>query len=191
MTFITKRRIIILGFMGSGKSTIALALARRINTEMVDLDEEIAKVERRSLKQLIEEGGEPAFREIETRVLRSVLQSHSARVVSLGGGAWTLERNRALIAEYEATTVWLDAPFALCWQRILAAGGDRPLARNEDEAQTLYDERRTAYERADVHIEATENKSADEIAREIAQALSTSGFQPQPRRKHDPRKHTK
>lgn len=165
-----QKRIVILGFMGSGKSTVARALARRLNSNMVDLDEMIAQTAGRSPAQIIKENGELAFREIETRALRTVLQDEGAPVVSLGGGAWTLEKNRALIAEYNATTVWLDAPFSLCWRRILRSGEERPLAPSEHEAQTLYEQRREAYRCADLHVVASEMKSPDEIAQEITQA---------------------
>lgn len=164
--------IIITGFMGSGKSTVARALARRLNAEMVDLDEEIVKEEGRSPGQILEEDGEPSFREIETRVLCGVLQRDGAAVIALGGGAWTLPRNRDLITAYEGISVWLDAPFHLCWQRILAVGDERPLARNEQEARSLYSERRASYECADLQLAATENKSADAIALEITRALA-------------------
>lgn len=156
--------------MGSGKSTVARALARRLNSKMIDLDELIAQTEGRSPAQIIKENGEIEFREIETRALRTVLQNEGAPVVSLGGGAWTLEKNRALIAKSDATTVWLDVPFSLCWRRILTSGAERPLAPNEHEAQMLYEKRREAYECADLHIVASETKSPDEIALEITQA---------------------
>lgn len=168
--------IVITGFMGSGKSTVARALARRLDSQMVDLDGEILKQEEHSAKQIIEEHGEPSFREIETRVLRDVLQNNAAGVISLGGGAWTLPRNRDLIASAGGISVWLDAPFNLCWQRIVAgivAGKDgRPLAANEQEALGLYTERRAAYASADLHVETTGNKTADETALEIAKALA-------------------
>jgi shikimate kinase len=169
--------IVITGFMGSGKSTVARALARRLDSQMIDLDAEILKKEYRSAKQIIEEQGEPSFREIETRVLRDVLQKNATGVIALGGGAWTLPRNRDLITSAGGISVWLDAPFNLCWQRIGAStleGKDgRPLARNEQEALTLYTERRAAYASADLHVEATENKTADEVALEIAKALAS------------------
>ncbi|HEY0384961.1 MAG TPA: shikimate kinase, partial [Pyrinomonadaceae bacterium] len=85
----------------------------------------------------------------------------------LGGGTWTLERNRALIREHGCVTVWLDAPFALCWQRINSAPGARPLATDMERARTLYDERRTLYELAALHVEAAAGRSAGEIAAEI------------------------
>jgi shikimate kinase len=165
--------IVITGFMGSGKSTVARALARRLDSQMIDLDGEILKKEYRSAKQIIEEQGEPSFREIETRVLRDVLQTNATGVIALGGGAWTLPRNRDLITSAGGISVWLDAPFNLCWQRIGASDEARPLAPNEQEARGLYTERRAAYASADLHVEATENKTADEMALEIAKALAS------------------
>ncbi len=172
--------IVITGFMGSGKSTVAQALARRLDTQMVDLDIEILKQEERSAKQIIEEDGEAAFREIETRVLRDVLKNNAAGVIALGGGAWTLPRNRVLITSAGGTSVWLDAPFNLCWQRIVAGILDgvmdgmagRPLAPNEQEALDLYTERRAVYATADLHVDATGNKTADEMALQIVKALA-------------------
>ncbi len=172
--------IVITGFMGSGKSTVAQALARRLDTQMVDLDSEILKQEERSAKQIIEEDGEPSFREIETRVLRDVLQNNAAGVIALGGGSWTLPRNRVLITSAGGISVWLDAPFNLCWQRIVAGIVDgvmdgmagRPLAPTEQEALGLYTERRAAYASADLHVEATGDKTADETALEIVKALA-------------------
>ncbi len=167
--------IVITGFMGSGKSTVARALALRLDSQMIDLDGEILKKEYRSAKQIIDDQGEPSFREIETRVLRAVLQKNAAGVIALGGGSWTLPRNRELLASSGAISVWLNAPFNLCWQRIVASAlqgkDERPLARNEEEALSLYTERRAVYASADLHVEATANKTADEIALEIVGAL--------------------
>jgi shikimate kinase len=164
--------IVITGFMGSGKSTVARSLALRLDSRMIDLDAEILKQEGRSAKQIIEEDGEPAFRAIETRVLRDVLQNNATGVIALGGGAWTLPINRELITLAGAKSVWLDAPFNLCWQRIVASDDARPLAPNEQEAFSRYTERRAAYATADLHVEVTGNKTADEMALEIVQALA-------------------
>ncbi|CAN5522431.1 shikimate kinase [soil metagenome] len=164
--------IVITGFMGSGKSTVARSLARRLNSRMIDLDEEILKEEGRSAKQIIEEEGEPSFREIETRVLSDLLQDNAAEVIALGGGAWTLPRNRHLITSAGGISVWLDAPFSLCWQRIVAGKDKRPLARTEQEALDIYTERRAAYAFADLLVKATGNKTVNEIALEIAKALT-------------------
>jgi len=168
----TNALIAITGFMGSGKSTVAQALALRLDLEMIDLDGEILKREERSAKQIIEEQGEPAFREIETRVLRDVLDLNASGVIALGGGAWILPRNRELITSAGGVSVWLDAPFNLCWQRIVTSDDGRPLARTKQEALRRYTERLAAYATADVHVEATGNKTPDGVALEIVQALT-------------------
>ena len=156
--------------MGSGKSTLARALAHILGRVLLDLDQVIAEQEGRTAKEIIEQDGEPSFREVETRILREVLENSLPGVVALGGGAWTLERNRQLIGDSDGITVWLDAPFDLCWERIVRTGGDRPLARDEDQARRLYAERRPLYALAQMRV-LTKNKTADNIAAEIARTL--------------------
>ncbi len=167
----TKNRIVIVGFMGSGKSTVAQALARRLNSTMIDLDAEIARTAGRSPKQIIQEEAESAFRRIETEVLGRVLKEDGAQVIALGGGAWTVPSNRNLISQDGAISVWLDASFELCWQRIVDSGSERPLARNEPQARLLYEERRASYSTAKLHIAVSGDESVDQIANEVIQAL--------------------
>jgi len=177
----TTHPIIITGFMGSGKTAVARALARILKYEALDLDEVIAQRERRTAKEIIQTDGEPAFREIETRtlyeVLKGVEETNVGSVIALGGGTWTLERNRAIIGEYHCQTVWLDVAFDLCWKRILASGDQRPLARNESEARELHVKRRDFYRRANLHITPGEIMSVDDVAVEIAQALKNAGVE--------------
>lgn len=168
----SSHHIIITGFMGSGKTTVARALADILGRELLDLDQVIAEQEGRSAKEIIEQDGEPSFREIETRTLGEVLKNSLPGVVALGGGAWTLERNRQLIDEGDGITVWLDAPFDLCWERILASGGERPLARDEGQTRMLYAERRPLYALAQLCV-LIDDKASGDIATEIAQALKT------------------
>ena len=167
--------IIITGFMGSGKTTVARALARLLNCRATDLDQVITEREKRSPKEIIEQDGEPAFREVETRWLRAVLDLNYAGVIALGGGAWTLQRNRDLITECNGFSVWLDAPFDLCWQRIVATGNERPLAPNEEQAKRLYLARGLQYELASLHLVAGEGKGVDALAAAIAQAIQKPG----------------
>ena len=160
--------------MGSGKSTVAGALAQLLRYEMIDLDDVIESAAGRTARQIIEADGEPRFRELEQEGLGKVLQTAGKYVIALGGGAWISEANRRAIREHGATSVWLDAPFSLCWKRIAAAAEQRPLAGNETEAFELFSSRTPCYELADIHIGATEKKSAIEIAAEILQALDKS-----------------
>ncbi|HEV2705729.1 MAG TPA: shikimate kinase [Pyrinomonadaceae bacterium] len=161
------RRVVIAGFMGAGKTCVAEALARRLGCAWEDLDAVVCEREGRTPGELIEAEGEAVFREAETRALRDVLERDEARIVALGGGAWTLERNRALVAAYDCLTIWLDAPFELCWQRTLRDAHTRPLARTRESAARLYDERRALYALAAVRIEVAAEASAEDLAASI------------------------
>src|SRR6185437_3155468 len=146
-------KLIITGFMGCGKSGVAYELARRRNLVMVDLDNFITESQGRSPAQLIVEDGEPAFRSIESKALRELLEANVAGVIALGGGAWIQAINRELIQQYSCLSVWLDAPFEICWARIEASGEHRPLGKTREQAQALFDRRRPIYQLADVHIQ--------------------------------------
>ena len=145
-------RIVITGFMGSGKTSVARELARRLDLAMVDLDERITEKERRSPAQLIVEEGEAAFRLIESAVLHELLQTDTAHVIALGGGAWIEKSNRDLIHGHSYLSVWLDTPFEVCWARMEESGESRPLGRTREQAKALYDRRRPIYQLANIHI---------------------------------------
>jgi shikimate kinase len=151
--------------MGSGKTAVARSLAGRLNVTMLDLDEIITTKERRTPAQIIVEDGEREFRNHETAALTEVLQTAGGKVISLGGGAWIQETNRTLISEHAGVTVWLDASFATCWQRIQTSHEDRPLGRTEEEARTLYERRRPFYELANIHLRVGKETAPDLAAR--------------------------
>ena len=166
-------KLIITGFMGCGKTLVARELARRLNLEMVDLDESIIKHEGRSPAQLIVEDGEAAFRSIESEVLRGLLETEGEGVIALGGGAWIQERNRNLIHEYGCLSIWLDAPFEVCWARIETSGDDRPLGKTREQAQALFDRRRPIYQLADLHSRVTGEDRLEDLVDRITRF---SGF---------------
>ena len=167
----TDRRVVIVGFMGCGKTTVAGALARQLGCAMVDLDSFITDREGHTPAEIIVQDSEPSFREIETRALEVVLEKHEARVIALGGGAWMIEANRALVAQHDCLSVWLDAPFELCWQRIQSSGTTRPLAPDRESAGALYDSRRRVYGLAKIRIDSRKMKGLDEIAIEVETQL--------------------
>ena len=164
--------IIILGFMGTGKTTLARELGRMLNCPAIDLDELITSYSGRTPNEIIEQDGDQEFRELETQMLREALEDAGACVIALGGGAWTMAANRQLIAEHGALTVWLDSSFELCWKRIEAGDEVRPLARSRERAERLYHERRPIYELARVKISVFESDNAAEIATKIIQDFS-------------------
>jgi shikimate kinase len=159
--------IVITGFMGCGKTRVARELAQRLNMLMVDLDETITQRQGRSPAQIIVEDGEPAFRAIESNVLRSLLRTKVAGVIALGGGAWIEETTRELIDQYDCLSVWLDVPFEVCWARIEASGDDRPLGKTREQALALYERRKPIYQLASVHIPVAAEDEVDALVDRI------------------------
>src|SRR5215203_4065100 len=165
------RPVVITGFMGCGKTSVARELAVRLNTSMVDLDERITALTSRTPAQLIVEEGEAAFRTVESDTLRNLLQMHEAEVIALGGGAWIRETNRDLVREYGCLSVWLDASFELCWSRIEASGDDRPLGKTREQAESLYYRRRPVYELSDLHIQVVPEQTFDDLLSQIVNRI--------------------
>ncbi len=161
------RRIVILGFMGCGKTTVAKELARQLDCKFVDLDSFITERHGRSPSETIQQDGEDSFREIETLALRDVLQDKQARVIALGGGTWIVPANRTLIALHDCLSVWLDAPFELCWKRINAGETIRPLAPDRETAQARYESRHGEYALAEQPISVDEFDAAEALATQI------------------------
>lgn len=172
-----RRRVVITGFMGAGKTTVGRALASLLGETFVDLDDAVRELEGRGPRELIDEEGEEYFREAETRALRRVLEEGAARVVATGGGAWALARNRSLVAGHGCLSVWLDAPFELCLRRIDGEGGRdaRPFARDAERARRLYADRLAAYGQADLRVAVAPDVGAGELAADIASALGDGG----------------
>lgn len=117
-------RLVLTGFMGSGKTTVGRLLAARLGWRFVDLDSEIEQRDGRTVAQIFAESGEPVFRRFETEALLSALQRPHA-VVALGGGAVETAANRDLLAGAEDTlVVLLSAPFATLYERCVQQSAD-------------------------------------------------------------------
>lgn len=173
MTSLKDRRIVLVGFMACGKTTVGEGLARQLECSFIDLDSQITESQGRSPAQIIKADGEAAFRRIESLALREVLQNRDARVIALGGGTWTIPANRKLIALHDCATVWIDAPFDLCWYRITGSTNTvRPLAPNWASARKLYAARRASYQLAQLRVEAHKKKKSRQMVSEITAALA-------------------
>src|SRR5512134_1391111 len=98
--------VVLVGFMGSGKSSVGRELARRFGVPFVDVDERIESAAGCRIRDLFDREGEPAFREREKAALRDAL-SAKGRVIATGGGAFADEGNRALLRAY-APVVYLE-----------------------------------------------------------------------------------
>lgn len=164
-------RIVLTGFMGVGKSTVAKCLSYILRTERLDLDRVIEDNEARSISDIIESEGEAEFRKIETENLRKILAETDARIIALGGGAWITPPNRQLIKSHDCVTVWLESSFEHCWRNISASKQRRPLAMSKSLAQNLFYERQKFYCLADWHLIVEPRLTSFEIARKIAEEI--------------------
>jgi len=145
--------IYLVGFMGSGKSTIGRALARRMGWDFFDCDTEIEAAERTSITEIFESRGEPEFRRIEAEILRQhvrAIERGRPAVLALGGGAFVDETNRQLLLG-NGVAIWLDCPWEIVERRV-AAASHRPLARDPIRLRQLFDDRRPIYALADVQV---------------------------------------
>jgi shikimate kinase len=165
-----EKRIILTGFMGVGKSTVARHLSHLLKCEKLDLDAVIEGREKRRIAEIINGDGEARFREIETETLRKILQSET-RIIALGGGAWTIEENRKIIKETKSTVIWLESNFEHCWQNIRLSKRMRPIAKNKRHAQKLFEERQKFYCLADWHFIVRPELNSFELAKKIVEEV--------------------
>lgn len=165
-----EKRVILTGFMGVGKSTVAKHLAHLLECQRIDLDSVIVESENRTIAEIIEQEGIEKFRRIETETLRRILEAE-AKIIALGGGAWTVEENRRLIKARGFTTVWLESTFEHCWLNISASKRVRPLARNKSDARKLFEERQRVYCLADWHFIIKPELNSFEVAKQIAEEI--------------------
>jgi len=128
--------------MGAGKTTLGLEVARRLGREFVDLDQEIARAAGETIPELFARRGESEFRVLEQAAALERLSRGKAAVVALGGGAVTSPAIRRALREH-AVTVHVEVDPALAWER--ARGSSRPLAREESQFRTLYEQRLPVY----------------------------------------------
>jgi shikimate kinase len=163
--------LVLTGFMGVGKSTVARHLSFMLKTRMIDLDRFIEERAKQTAAEIIERQGEPAFRRMETEALKTALISDDTKILSLGGGTWTFEENRALIRDKKCLTIWLNAPFDHCWRNITLSRNKRPLLQNKDSARRLYDDRIKLYCLADWHFVIQPGSNSIDVAKQILEEI--------------------
>jgi len=161
------KRVVLTGFMGVGKSSVGRHLAQILKSERIDLDFFIEKNTKRKISEIIDTDGEAAYRQIETDNLVKLLDQNEAQVVSLGGGTWTIDRNRELIKNKGLTSIWLESTFEHCWYNIKGSHKERPLARDKQKARKLFEERKKVYCLADWHFVIKPEYSSYDIAKLI------------------------
>lgn len=164
--------IILIGFMGVGKGTVARALSRESKYFAIDTDDLIESLENRKIKEIFESEGESYFRDLEKRTAKWLEKNVNHAIISTGGGFYKVKNLHRI-----GKVILLDAPFDYIHAQILAHPNaakklaKRPLFQDTKKAQALYDERSLLYrEKADMVL-SIEGKSPTEIATEILSSL--------------------
>lgn len=169
-----KRHVALVGFMGSGKSTVGRRLARRMRCAFVDTDAVVAR-EHGPVPEIFVQEGEAAFRRYEQAAIRGALETAEPLVLALGGGALTVAANRNLLAS-RAYRVFIRVSPEQVLARLHRAKEMRPLLGETPTLVTireLYDQRMPQYEAAD-HIVQADRLSGRQVLDDIVEWLRSS-----------------
>ena len=166
--------IVLIGFMGTGKSTIARELAKTRQMNIVEMDEEIVRRRGKSIADIFKEEGEEYFRDLETALLKE-LQTKENQVISCGGGAVLREEN-VRVMKKNGCVVLLTALPQTIYERV-KNNTDRPILQgnmNVEYIASLMEKRREKYEKAADIVIATDGKNVSQIYEEMLQKLAES-----------------
>ncbi len=162
-------RIYLIGFMGSGKSTVGEVLAERLEVPFFDIDELVETAEEASIREIFASHGEPYFRRRERDFL--LMTRHLERgVIATGGGTFTFEENIEFIQE-NGISIYLSVPYETCLSRVSVSAAERPMFHDELALRDLYRSRKNNYRRADLVLEVGEKDTPREISGRIEKLL--------------------
>ena len=169
-------KIVLLGYMGCGKSVIGAFLAERLQIPFYDLDQEIEKETQKSISELFQTRGEIYFRKKENEILKKFLDKKEPFILSLGGGTPCYYNNHELLLREGVFSVYLKASVDTLVSRLIKEKAKRPLLHNQDEV-TLKDfinkhlfDRNFYYHQAN-KIVNIDDKSVEQISNEIKALL--------------------
>jgi shikimate kinase len=164
-TSLSATTIFLVGFMGSGKTTVGRLLAQRMAWKFADLDALIEQAEGVSISEIFARSGEAAFRRREQEILRRLVQEipqAGGRVVALGGGTFAQTANLELLQRAGAITIFLECPVDRLLMRC-ALMANRPLFRDEASFRKLYEDRLPYYRQASFTVAADHGEPADVV----------------------------
>lgn len=159
--------VILIGFMGSGKTTVSQLLGKLQNKPVLDLDQEIVNQAQMSIPEIFAQKGERYFRDLEHQVLKRTITQNG--ILATGGGAPMRMDNQKLIINSGAQVVFLQMTTASIVQRITAQAGERPIADHldVDGLRALQQKRQPVYLHCANLVVQTDNRSPQEIAEQI------------------------
>lgn len=166
------KNIVLIGFMGAGKTTLGEVLAKKLRVPFVDTDQLIEQEQQRAISCIFEEEGEAAFRKMETETLRKLSDGKKC-VISVGGGLPVQPQNHELLKQL-GITVYLKAQKETLVKR-LQGDTTRPLLQGGDlleKIETLMNQREDVYEQVADLILQTDNKQLEEVLEELIRGLT-------------------
>lgn len=162
-------RMILIGFMASGKTTVGKAIANKLGLKFIDMDREIEKEENCSIADIFKEHGEDYFRMAETNLLKNVICKEDV-VISTGGGVVTKEENIDILKTQE-NVIFLDANVETLVRNVSSEVEKRPLLKESFDVQkkisNMLSSRYDKYIRASKLIIDTNNKNVEEVVSQI------------------------
>lgn len=170
------RNVILIGFMGSGKTTVGLRLSYRLRRAVIDTDKEIEKEEKRTISDIFATDGEGYFRDRETACLRKLLESTGNHIISVGGGLPLREENRRLLHEL-GQVFYLKASAETIYGRV-KHDTTRPLLQGEnpkEKIRSMLAQRDGCYTEASDVIIVVDDKDFDHILNEIEKHVNCAG----------------
>ncbi len=165
------KSIVLVGLMGSGKSSVGKRLAEAHGLPFVDVDDEVILAANLTIAEIFEQYGEAEFRALEHRVLDRLL-SEGPYVVATGGGAFMSEANREIIAK-AGLSVWLDADLEVLWERVRHKK-HRPLLNNENPKAVLselLEVRNPIYQLADFRVPSYLDQTHEDMVMRISEVI--------------------
>lgn len=169
--------IVLVGLMGSGKTTVGRELAKKLNLNFADSDELVEKRAKLSVREIFTEKGESEFRRLETEALVEACAKDEAMVLAVAGGAVVSENNRKLLTERARCVVWLDAPTSTLVGRTGRAK-HRPLL-DGDPVGTLNQmraDREHFYQQIATHVVATQSLSVNQVVEKVVAQCGLSAI---------------
>lgn len=160
--------IVLVGMMGSGKSTIGRIVAQRMDRPLIDSDEVIEAATGRTVREIFATDGEAAFRALEADALRDALATDEPAVIAAAGGVVLRPDNRRLLTESNARVVWLMADPALLIERV-RSGMHRPLLDDDPQGtlERMWDERQPLYQEVADAIVSVDGRSIGEVVEAV------------------------
>lgn len=175
----TPQMIVLIGLMGSGKTTVGRALAKRLKLVFSDSDDAVEKIAKRSVREIFENQGEDIFRKLESQALGELCDAKSPTVLAVAGGAIISQSNRDLLQKNAKCIVWLDAPTPTLISRT-GRGKHRPLLDGDPvgSLNKMRLDREPLYQSLATHHLVTQSLTIDEVVERIISlcSLQTNGL---------------